>query len=386
MTITVLTACVAAGVAFVSPARGQSPPQLRLTRELRIDAGENDLTQITPPGGMAVARNGTIVVSQNQDGAIRFFDASGKSLGSFGRKGQGPGEFQTTGRLSWAGDTLVVSDVSTRRYTLISSDRKLIRSLSWLSAVTAPARPGSEAPRLRASLPRAWYADGSMVLTVLLATGSPTPAWPGGEKAGTPIIRVDSTGALQKLIAWSPRAQCEVAYDAGSGPGSGGLLIPFCHRPLEELSPDGSILVLLSKETERPAFRVTALRANGDTVFTTEIAFQAAPIPGRVVDSARATRARGTQAQRDAAAKMLIPDTYPPFSRLIVGRDESTWIESFAAGGERFWYVLDNRGIVTGAASVPKNVQLMVVSRSAVWGVETDDDGLQHIVRFRVTR
>lgn len=378
----------ALGVGLAVPyvtATAQSLPELRLTRDLRIDAAANDLTRIFPPGGLAVAPNGTIAVTQNQDGTIRFFDAQGHPSGAFGRKGQGPGEFQMITSFMWVGDTLLASDGTTRRLTFISPERTLLRSISWLPSVSVPARAGTEAPRVRASFPRARYADGSTLVTVSLATGSTTPDWPGGEKPGTPFIRVDSTGAFQRLIAWSTRAQCAVQFDAGNGPTSGSLVIPFCHQTLEEVTPDGNLVVLVSKETERPAFRVSAFRANGDTSFTRSIAFQAVAIPRSVVDSARASRARGSQSQRDAAAKMPIPETYPPFSRLIVGRDESVWIESYRPGAGRFWYVLDNRGTVTGRATAPGNVQLMVVSRAAVWGIETDDDGFQNVVRFRVS-
>jgi hypothetical protein len=389
LTLKCAAAC-AFGASLLVPPRslcGQAPPTLRLTRELRIDAAANDLTLVTPPGGIAVSSQGTIAVTQNQDGAIRFFDAQGNSLGTFGRKGLGPGEFQTFGRFMWVGDTLVVSDGATRRHTLISPDRKLVRSVAWPAAVTVPGRAGGEAPRVRTPLPRARYSDGSLLLPVSLATGSGTPDWPGGEKPGTPFIRVDSTGAFQRLIVWSLRAQCDVQFDSGDGPTSGTLIIPFCHQTLEEVSTDGNLLVLVSKGIERPSeFRVSAFRANGDIVFSQPVAFQSVPIPKSVADSARAARARGTQGQRDAAAKMPIPETYPPFSRLIVGRDESIWIESFGPGAERYWFVLDNRGTVTGKATVPGNVQLMVVSRMAVWGIETDADGLQHVVRFRVAR
>jgi hypothetical protein len=369
------------------PLRSQAAPALRLTRDLRIDAAAHDLTLVFPPGGIAVSSQGSIAASQNQDGTIRFFDAQGNALGVFGRKGQGPGEFQRIGGFTWAGDTLMVSDGTTRRYTLISPDRTLVRSVAWPSLVTLPAREGGEAPRVRAANPRARYSDGSLLLPASLATGSAAPDWPGGGKPGVPFIRVDSSGAFQRLVAWSQRAQCEAPFDAGAGPGSGGMLIPFCHQALEEVSPDGNLFVLVVKGSERPStFRVTAFRANGDTVFSQPVAFQSVPIPKSVADSARAARARGSQSQKDAAAKMPIPETYPPFARLIVGRDETIWIESYGPGAERFWFVLDNRGTDTGKAMVPRNVQLMVVSRTAVWGIETDDDGLQHIVRFRVSR
>jgi hypothetical protein len=52
----------------------------------------------------------------------------------------------------------------------------------------------------------------------------------------------------------------------------------------------------------------------------------------------------------------------------------------------RSWHVLDARGSVIGKIVAPSNTQFMAVSRDQVWAIETDNDGLQHIVRFRVTR
>ena len=105
LTLKCAAAC-AFGAALLVPPRsacGQRPPTLRLTRDLRIDAAANDLTLIIPSGGITVSSQGTIAVTQNQDGAIRFFDAQGKSLATFGRKGQGPGEFQTFGPVGLGG-------------------------------------------------------------------------------------------------------------------------------------------------------------------------------------------------------------------------------------------------------------------------------------------
>ena len=380
-------AVLAIATAFVSvPLHAQEPPTLRLTRDLRIDAAEHDLTPIAPPAGMAVSDGGVIVFGQNQDGVLRFFDARGASLGTFGRKGQGPGEFQTIGRLTWIADTLVASDGSTRRLTLISPDRKLIRTVPWLATVSVPAK-SSDVPRVRASIPRIMYADGSQLMTVSLATGSPVPDWPGGEKPGTPMVRVDSTGAFLRLIAWSPRRECSQPWDAGRGMGSGSMLIPFCAQTIEETTPDGSRLALAILEAGgAPAFRVVVFRANGDTVYSRSYPYQLVSIPGAVRDSVRAMRARGSQSQRDAAAKMPIPESYPPVSRLLLGHDESVWLEGYGARGERVWQVLDARGDVIGKVVAPPSTQVMVVSREVVWAIETDNDGLQHIVRFRVTR
>ena len=384
-----LVVAFAAEVAVLASAptlHAQSPTALHLTRDLRIDAVESDLTLITPPGGMAVAPNGTIVVSQNQDGMIRFFDPSGKALGAFGRRGQGPGEFQQLTRLMWSADTLAVSDQPSRRLTLISPDRKLIRTVPWLSAVSMPSRSASEAPRFLVSAPRVRYTDGGQLVTVSLATGSPAPAWPGGEKEGVPLLRVDSAGAFQRLIGWSPRRQCNSYWDSGSGMGSGTMPIPFCAQTMEEVTPDGAQLIIVSAEASTPSYRVVALRENGDTVFNRSYRYQPSSIPQRSRDSARALRARGSQSQRDAAAAMPIPESYPPLARVVPGRDYTTWLELYGQGGTRTWQVLDTRGAVIGTAVLPPNIQVMVTSRDVIWGIETDNDGLQHIVRYRVSR
>src|SRR3990172_8419254 len=115
---------VAAVLASALPTGAQSIPVLTITRDLRIDAAEHDLSPIT---WLTVSPTGNIAVSQPQDGLIRFFDARGSSLGSFGRKGRGPGEFDTPSRVGWIAETLWVGDMGTRRFTLVSPSRTLVR-------------------------------------------------------------------------------------------------------------------------------------------------------------------------------------------------------------------------------------------------------------------
>ena len=367
--------------------QAQAPQELRLTRDLRIDAAEHDLTSITPPGGLTVAPDGTIIVSQNQDGTIRFFDANGRSLGTFGRQGQGPGEFQTIVRFTWIGNTLVASDERTRRLTLVSPDRKLVQTVPWLSAASVPARSGADPSRLRVAPPRVRFADGSQLLSVGLPVARETPDWPGGEKAGTPFVVVDSTGTFLRLIAWVPRVQCEVPFDAGGGMSSGSLGVPFCAQTLEAVSPDGGFFAVAAAEHgSNPSFRLTLLRTSGDTVFSRSYLYRPVAIARAARDSAIASRARGDASRREAAAKMPVPDTYPPFDRLLVGRDGTVWLAGFGQGGQRFWNVVNAMGNLVGRAIVPGNIQVMVVSRDVAWAIETGEDGLQSVVRFRVSR
>jgi hypothetical protein len=361
----------------------QEAPTLRLVRDLRIDATEQDLSPITY---VAVAPNGTIAVAQNQDGVIRFFDAKGAALGSFGRKGQGPGEFQGVGRLTWIGDTLVVADLQQRRFTLISPDRKLVRSVLWLATVTVPPQPELDAPRVRPGIPRLLLADRSQITTASLAEGSAAPNWPGGTKSGTPVVRADSAGALQRLITWVPSSDdCSVSFDPGGG-GFGLMRIPFCAVPLEDAAMDGSRLSIAYVEKGKNAYRVEVVRSNGETAFARSYPYQPVSIPASVKDSAKASRIRGAPGMRAAAEKMQLPESYPPLATILGGRDETTWIELFSVSGDRLWHVLDASGNQIAHIKVPRNIRIQVASRATIWATETDDDGLQHIVQFRVTR
>lgn len=291
-----------------------------------------------------------------------------------------------TSRFTWVGDTLLASDANTRRLTLTSPDRKLVRTVPWLATASMPPKAGAEAPRLRVSVPLVRYADGSQLVSLDLATGSAVPEWPGGEKPGVPIVRLDSLGGFQRLIAWRPNVECSEVFQS-TPTSSSRISIPFCAQSLDEVAPNGSRFVLAYVEPGgAPAFRVIAFGENGDTLFSRRVPYEPIGISSSARDSARATRARGTQEQREAAARMRIPNSHPPVLRLLVGRDGTAWLERSTGRGDHTWLVLDAGGSPYGIVTVPVNTRIMVVARDTAWAIETDDDGLQHIVRFRVDR
>lgn len=363
--------------------QAQSPPEFKLTRDVRIDAAEHDLTPIT---SMGVAPNGTIAVMQNQDGTVRFFDARGASLGTFGRKGQGPGEFTNAGRFGWISDTLIVSELSTRRFTTVTSERKLARTIPWASAVAAPGGTAAGVASQRVSQARMPYSDGSQLVLSNFSAETPVPAWLGGGKPGSLYLRVDASGAPRHVLGWMPSTlACSVTLP-GTGGGFELSRIPFCPLPMDDVSPDGGHLLITYVEPGKTQeYRVALIRTSGDTVFARTIAYRPQPIPRNVRDSIASAAQRSPMPSRRATAER-IPEHYPPLSRILVGRDGTTWLELFTESGDRTWHMLDPQGNLAGRLIVPRNIEVKVASRDAIWATETDDDGLQHIVRFRVSR
>ncbi len=363
-----------------------APAPLILTRDLRIDATEQDLS---PIGWLLVARNGTIVAAQPQDNLLRYFDGKGTPLGTFGRGGAGPGEFKSLGLRGWAGDTLWVGDISTRRLTLVGPDRKLATTVPFPTAVTVGPSAKAPLPSLAFIIPQSYQRDGSMLVSALAGKGADWTEWTSADnKDATPILRVSGEGVLDRIVAWRPSFHCSVSIEIKGGTGS--MSIPFCATPLLAYSDDGGGVAQVSMEnaTGRSArYQLTVVRDKGDTVFSRTYAYAPQAIPRQAADSAIAARSRMQGgAWIDAVKKMTIPPTYPPVSRVLIGRDATVWLESYPTGATRSWTVLDEHGNPVATATVPRNVALQVVSLDAVWAIETDEDGLQSIVRFAVSR
>lgn len=378
-----LAPCLAALVA--ATASPQAAPTWVATRDLRIDASEQDLS---PIDWLTVAPNGTIVAAQRQDMHLRFFDSSGRSLGSFGRAGGGPGEFRHLGRTGWVADTLWVTDPSQRRSTFIRWDRELVRTQPQLATVRFE---GGALDTLHTQLgvfPWAHLSGGRSLVMVLRSAEAALIRWPGSSGRGDPLLHVDASGTLLNVVAELPEGPCSARYALPGG--SGSTTTPFCTGPRRETSPTGSRVVLAEVEEQarrRVAYRVTAQRPSGDTIFSRVL--EAAPrmVPRKVADSVtdrRIAQARYPQ-EVEAIRGMRVPEVYPPFVRLLAGRDDTAWLEEPTQDGERSWLVLDSTGRSLARVRLPRAVQLQVASRTTAWGTETDDDGLQHIVRYRVT-
>ena len=367
--------------ALVTAVYGQEPADWRITRDLKIDAAENDLSPIS---FIAVAPNGTIAVSQQQDRQVRFFNASGKFLGSFGRGGQGPGEFMRLGRMVWLADTLAINDGSNRRYTLISPSRDFVRTVSTQVSMSMRSSPTVNETRFT-GLPLNLVADGSFVFFMQLYEGLPQPPLPGGAKGKSVLLWVDSTGVFRNVIAWRPAIDCTVAFEGSRGV-RGVVAIPFCPMLLQEVASDGRRIGLSWVEQgNEPSYRVAVFRVNGDTVFNRRYLYRPVRISQAARESAVAALSKNPQVAQ-ALRKGQQPQTYPPVAGFLLGVDETTWVELMKLKGDRIWNVLDRRGNPMAEVKVPRNVQVMVASREAIWGIETDEGGLQHIVRYEVSR
>lgn len=108
------------------------PPEIQLgdpvLRIGSLDGPEHD--QLHRVQGAARLGDGRIVIADGGSSQLRFFDATGAHLMNFGRRGGGPGEFQSMSFMRrLRGDSILVFDSRLRRVTVVSPDGAVAREV-----------------------------------------------------------------------------------------------------------------------------------------------------------------------------------------------------------------------------------------------------------------
>lgn len=81
--------------------------------------------------------SGELVVADGQARTLHLFDSAGFHLSSYGRRGEGPGEFMRLGRVSAVEDSIFVYDRVRRMLQVFHPDAGFVRSASGFSGTPA---------------------------------------------------------------------------------------------------------------------------------------------------------------------------------------------------------------------------------------------------------
>jgi hypothetical protein len=347
-----------------------------MARTVTIDGEAHDLDIVR---GLTVSPAGVIVAPLVKEHALRFFDAKGKDLGSFGRTGDGPGEFRMLGdgTNGWIGDTLWVYDVALRRISLVSPGRKLLRIVAVPGSVTSPTNPKLITAATLMAMPSAQS---------LLFSTSPARAVPSW--IATPprtrgsFLRTDAAGRLLTVVGAEPRRDDPCERQTGDAQAR----LPLCPRHLAAVSPDGKRIVFAAP-VAATQFRLTALNpAGGDTIFSKVISQEATSIPGQVRDSLRDELATQVRLEPELAryyAGLTPPKVFPPFSALLVGRDGSIWLnDGQSVLGRQRWRILDAAGSLVRTVELPLTAHVQSVSAREAWVTEPGPNGFVNIAKY----
>ncbi|MEX1184341.1 MAG: 6-bladed beta-propeller, partial [Gemmatimonadota bacterium] len=158
------------------------PAQWSADRLVRIGASDEGPAAVGRIRSVIADEDGNVYVADNIAGEIRVFDEAGMHVSSFGRKGEGPGEFKDLYSLAWLGSEIAAMDPGNARIGLFTRDGV------WLEGIRHYPLTG----------------PGTLVrLHPLGADGFYAPVI-DSRRAGLPFVRITREGAADTIGA--PRA------------------------------------------------------------------------------------------------------------------------------------------------------------------------------------
>ncbi len=332
-------------------------PILDLTR-----SGQGEDHEFYRVGDMTRLSDGRVVVSGQQE--IRLYSAAGEFLGSFGREGEGPGEFRRIwGMERISGDTLLLLDYD-ERVTVVAPDLTLSRTFT-LPLFTD-----------------AIYDLGGGTLLVELGYGSMrTYEGTGGlRREPWSLWRFDLHGTRIDSIGESAGFE-ELMITRGES-----LLstVPFFARVSQVATRGGTIL-----RGSADAMEVEELAATGGLIRLIRIPDYPLELTPDEIDAARESLGENpgsvTMQMFEAMSGMR-----PAYADIMVDPSGAIWLERYRARHEREspqnWLVLDHDGTWLGQLVMPAGFSLHEIQTDALLGVWTDALDVEHPQLLRLRR
>ncbi len=123
------------GVTYIHNPATPLHPDKTVAFEEELTFREKDETgeiRLFRPTWFAIDATGNAYISDNSDMSIKVFNPQGKYLKTIGRKGNGPGEFESIGSMIFLPDgRLLVPDDQQRRTSFFSPDGQFLSSFPW---------------------------------------------------------------------------------------------------------------------------------------------------------------------------------------------------------------------------------------------------------------
>lgn len=361
-------------------------------REIRVGSADDPDYAFGPIVDLVPGPDGLLYTMHWGEGTIRRWAPDGTPAGTVGRKGEGPGEFESPLGMGFFGDSLWVWDIDAYRVSYFDLEGAFLGSVSPKvdiggSMEESPPRPDRP---LR---------DGTFI--------GVSPAWSDGIARGTltetPYVHMDADGNRLARIWTRPREPRDVfAILDDDGFGGSYSSQPF-GDDVRASTADEGLLVLDRRAWTgegKASVKLTKIGLDGDTLLTVAIPYDPVPLTAERYDSAVAAKVDEwrdrsgplTADESDIREAMYRPEHLPAVRGVMQAQDGTIWLRRFdpveSEDGELMSesWVLDAEGVPLARALTPASVGMFLVDGDTVWGIEHDELGVQYIVRYRLNR
>ncbi len=325
--------------------------------------------------GALTLSDGRIVVANTGSDELRVFDASGTHVATWGRRGEGPGEFVALTQVHrWRGDSLLALYSRIRHLSVLDSEGNVGRAFTLLR--------GESFFRVEAVLP-----VGAILSSDLLPRGNRS----GGLSRPDETYRVrDAEGDMLSLLGSLPGTEW---FSAWSGSSGWSVEIPHAHRI--STFAWGDLVAIAPNDTYE--IRVFGLdgtlrrivRRDHELVASTEAHIDA-EIEYRVARRPEEERAERRRELREDFQQIPLPETFPAFAEATADLVGHLWVKEYEIPGEGgagpVWTVFDPEGRVLGFVETPGGLDIYEIGEDYILGLATDELGVEFIQVWALER
>ena len=309
--------------------------------------------------------SGYIAVADALSREVRLFDENGSHLLTFGRHGEGPGEFTNLVAIGeLAGDSIAAIDNLNARVSLFTSAGEFARSFPL------PRLPGASAPNVVG-----WLEDGTLLVTTL----SRSPSRDTRDQSTSFLYTVDRHGGIRNTLGEFPDSRL----------GRNGLPLGFGSRA--EFAADGTLAWYGHSE----GFELVGYDRMGSVRRIVRMDRSASEVTEADINEARAWAEESLQGQSGPAVERIreteFASTYPVHGMLRSGWDGSLWVERYRSplvrdSVPREWDIFDAEGRFAGHLVTPGAFRITDIGEQFVLGIHTDALGVQTARMYRLLR
>lgn len=345
----------------------------RLVEEGRFSGEDGTPGELGNPGSIAVDETGRVYVADDKPAIIRVFTPDGKLVRTFGREGEGPGEFRK-GFIAVRGGFLVLQDPRVARTSVWDTAGTFLRS--WHSSccywnyiqidqqnrIYVPTMvPTKEGEKSRGSAYVRWSMEGVALDTVWVPIREEGKTWTISVKGGAKGQRMMSTS------------------------------VPFMPGLTSALHPGGGVVYGWTGNYSivRSATGTDTMRVFG-RAWTPDPASDARKRDELESQVKWAKEDFGEAMVREAFKLSDIPSTLPAFENVRVDESGRVWARRYAVSDttRTTFDVFDSTGAYLGPVSAAMSMSSwgpQAWTRDGLVTVVEDADGRPTVVRLRLT-
>lgn len=306
---------------------------------------------------------GDIAVADGLAREVRIFSEHGQHLRTFGRIGEGPGEFSQLWLIGpFRGDSLAAVDNLGGRLSIFAADASFARSFNL------PRLSGTSAPNVVG-----WLSDGTLAISAL----SRSPTQDTRKESTVRVYTVSPTGELSQ----------ELGELMDRRLGRNGMGLGFAGHA--EFATGDSLIWY--GQSDR--FELVARDRRGTIVRIVRLDRKPRAVTDDEVPEARAVVEKSLAGSQSATAQRIrdteFATTHPLHGRFFVDRVGRLWIERYRSDllttdDPREWDIFDPDGRLAGYLAVPSGLRIQQTREDLLLGVYADSLGVNTVRVYRL--